>query len=281
MKNFNLIMTFVLLAVLICVILRNNIENFQTNQVALNNATLSYGNVPPGTIVSWCHDAEFMAGRLSTDNTANIPDGWVVCDGRTYTKTDGSGTGNTPNLVGKFIYGGKGQAYANVNPPSNTTGEYSGGNENNFGNAGMYTGVTSDDHANVMYSNGKYKVTLTKSEMPSHRHRLLHAKTNTIHGNIYDGDLINPSDPSEGRHPSEVPVGHGGAVTPPPGSNLPSRINLTSKFHHEIYTTWGGGNETPIYLEGTTRPVTSRIVTNQAHENMPPYYTLVYIMKKY
>ena len=54
MKNFNLIMAFVLFAILICVIMRNNSENFQTNQVALNNATLSYGNVPPGTIVSWC-----------------------------------------------------------------------------------------------------------------------------------------------------------------------------------------------------------------------------------
>ena len=235
MKNFNLIMTFVLLAVLICVILRNNIENFQTNQVALNNATLSYGNVPPGTIVSWCHDAEFRAGRLSTDNTANIPDGWVVCDGRTYTKTD-NGIGYTPNLVGKFIYGGKGENYANVNPPSNTTGEYNSGNA--FGN--MYSvNPASMSTTDIMNSGGEDKVTLTESQMPRHRHALTNLKTNTRHGNLFDG---------QDGQPSELPVGHGGPLD-------------GSVYNFEMFTTYGGGN--------------------QAHENMPPYYTLVYIMKKY
>ena len=115
MKNFNLILAFVLLAILICVIMRNNSENFQTNQVALNNATLSYGNVPPGTIVSWCHDGTLDSSlRLQHNSNANIPDGWVMCDGRSYTKTDGT-TGYTPNLVGKFIYGAKGEGnYANI-----------------------------------------------------------------------------------------------------------------------------------------------------------------------
>ena len=233
MKNLNLVIAFVLLAILICVIIRNNGETFQVNpQIALNDANLTYGLIPPGTIVSWCHDAELNSAgnRLQASTTANIPDGWVVCDGRSYTKSNGS-TGYTPNLVGKFIYGGVGQNYANVSTQSGNTGEYYGGNANNFGNNGMYQHITSTDpHTSTMYSNGKHKVVLSLNQMPNHRHTV--------------GAKREHQNPT--AHWPELVIGH-------------------------THGRGTGFSEVPTDVQGN----------NQAHENMPPYYTLVYIMKKY
>ena len=266
MNKFNLVMTFILLAIMIRVIMRNNSENFQTNpQVALNNANLLYGNVPSGTIVSWCHDAQLNtdAKRLEMDNNANIPDGWVVCDGRSYTKTDGS-VGYTPNLVGKFIYGGKGEAYANVNRQSGTpTGEYKNGNENNFENTGMYEGVPSSDHANVMYSNGKYKVALTETEMPRHNHGI---------------PAYRSFETGRGTNGSVFPNNHlvlGVGAEAEPGVNNwaeawpPSNYRGGPISSHPNPNTQKKRREKDSYHDG------------EGHQNMPPYYALVYIMKKY
>ena len=50
-----------------------------------------YELVPPGTITMW-----FGA-------TTNVPDGWAICDGGTYTKSDNSGPITTPDLQGMFL----------------------------------------------------------------------------------------------------------------------------------------------------------------------------------
>lgn len=250
MKNLNLVMAFVLLAILICVIIRNNGETFQVNpQIALNDANLTYGLIPPGTIVSWCHDAELnLAGnRLQASTSANIPDGWVVCDGRSYTKSNGS-TGYTPNLVGKFIYGGVGQNYANVSTQSGNTGEYYGGNANNFGNNGMYQHVTSTDpHTVMMNSGGKYKVDLTEAEMPRHWHGIP-AKLEHHNPLAHYPELVAGHSHSRGTDYSFV------------GSNRT-------------------GGDTSLGCGNPGSPVSD--CNGTPHENMPPYYTLVYIMKKY
>lgn len=159
---------------------------------------------------------------------ASIPDGWVICDGRSYRKSDGR-TGYTPNLVGKFIYGGVGQFYSNVDTQTGTAGEYNGGNANNFGSTSMYAGINANDqHTTIGHSGGKYKVTLTTAQIPAHRH-----------------GFLGPQHPS-GSGPEQNL-----------GGNAEDRTNFYSRRNTD---NTGGG---------------------QAHDNMPPYYTLAYIMKKY
>lgn len=52
-----------------------------------------YDLIAPGTIVMWY------------GTTANIPTGWAICDGGTYSRSDGGGTILTPDLSGRFIVG--------------------------------------------------------------------------------------------------------------------------------------------------------------------------------
>ena len=57
-----------------------------------------YGNVPRNVYLG-AHDAQLNtdAKRLEMDNNANIPDGWLGCIGRSYTKT--MEVRYTPSLV--------------------------------------------------------------------------------------------------------------------------------------------------------------------------------------
>ncbi len=52
--------------------------------------------IKPGTISDWYGSA------------ASVPGGWGLCDGTTYTLTDGSGTIVSPNLANKFVIGATG-----------------------------------------------------------------------------------------------------------------------------------------------------------------------------
>jgi hypothetical protein len=49
--------------------------------------------VPTGAILLWY------------SNQASIPSGWAICDGGTYSKSDGSGTITTPDLRDRFVIG--------------------------------------------------------------------------------------------------------------------------------------------------------------------------------
>ena len=52
-----------------------------------------YDLVAPGTIVMWHGD------------TTNVPTGWAICNGNSYTRSDNNGSMQTPDLRGKFIVG--------------------------------------------------------------------------------------------------------------------------------------------------------------------------------
>jgi hypothetical protein len=66
-----------------------------TGEQALAADLINGANMPPGAIIIW------------TGTIANIPGGWIICDGNN----------GTPNLLGKFI---EGVATAATNP--GTTG---------------------------------------------------------------------------------------------------------------------------------------------------------------
>lgn len=70
-----------------------------TGAISSTQAQLNYGVVPTGAIIMW------------SGATTSIPTGWALCDGGTYSKTDGSGSVTVPNLRDRFIVGA-GSTYA-------------------------------------------------------------------------------------------------------------------------------------------------------------------------
>ena len=210
--------------------------------------------------------------RLQHNSNANIPDGWVICCG-SYTKSDGT-TGYTPNLVGKFIYGAKGEDnYANITRddnqifPTNSAGdaetgeqEYKTGNACDRGVYEMYKFTNNpngrhdmgDTNNAPMSMDGNRMVPLTEAEMPRHNH-------------VIPGYTRHDSNSSD----LHVILGAGGGGTwgeSSPPSN---------------YT--GGPSDPPNSVDGRRAEAwdgNSR-ANGKAHNNMPPYYRLVFIMKKY
>jgi len=99
--------------------------NIEIGTLNVQGKIKEYGNelIPRGVIVMW-------SGSIS-----NIPSGWALCDGRTYTAPDGTQV-TTPDLRDRFIVGA--------------------GNSYSPGSTG-----------------GQNTVTLTVAEMPSHSHDLI------------------------------------------------------------------------------------------------------------
>lgn len=84
-----------------------------------------YDLVPTGTIVMWY------------GSTSNIPTGWAMCDGNSYSRSDNNGQVTTPNLSGRFV---------------------------------VAVGNNGDNSYSAHESGGEDEVTLTINQMPSHRH---------------------------------------------------------------------------------------------------------------
>lgn len=179
--------------------------------VTFNNAVIT-GNVNfaqfKGVIVIW------------SGSVTNIPAGWGLCDGTTYTALDGT-TIQSPDLRSKFVLGA---SKPNTSLNSNTSGP--------TGQPSMGSGTTTVwlTPRQVGEQNGEEKHTLSLDEIPSHNH------------NIRTGCT---------------------------GTNCP--MNATGvRWHGEASYSWfssselnGGG------AGGVTTP----------HNNMPPYYSLAYIIK--
>jgi microcystin-dependent protein len=92
----------------------------EVTSLTVSGVENAYANI--GVIAMW------------SGSVASIPDGWELCDGSTYSKSDGSGNITSPNLSGRFILG--------------------------------YDGVT----YNVGATGGSFTNTLTTSNLPGHTH---------------------------------------------------------------------------------------------------------------
>ena len=207
MTKVNLVLTIIILIILIIWVYPNN-ESFSSIS---SQSISSQSPFASGTIVSWIHrtnvplqpwdDNSRLDGYF--DETTNIPEGWVVCDGRAYTKTDGTTTGYTPNLVGKFILGGSGSGSDNdnvIDTPSEGP-EWNTGNKSDFGNLDMYANINSiPDPLSV---GGNSHISLTKEQMPKHYH-LLVTKNPSNTGAISDTNYLSGFVPEQNMTTSPV-----------------------------------------------------------------------------
>lgn len=109
---------------------------------ALDIGTTSNTHVPIGFIVIW-------SGTRGTGDV-NIPIGWKVCDGSTYTRSDGNGSIDTPNLIGKFVKG----------PINTTPGQ---------GSVGWQSGANSISLSSVHISTHNHNAQVAQANMP-HSH---------------------------------------------------------------------------------------------------------------
>jgi microcystin-dependent protein len=182
-----------------------------TNAIQMTNGTISgvntingvayppattQGNIPVGGIIMW------------SGTSTNLPQGFALCDGGTYTISGGSSR-VTPDLRGRFIMGAT-YATSGTIRYNNTTGP---------------TTLPTDENGTIvpaLYTNqsgGEIKHTLTIDEMPAHTH------------------------------------------------------NYSQPIGDDNNGLYGGSYWEP----GTT--TTSSTGGSQAHNNMPQYYVLAFIMR--
>lgn len=151
-------------------------------------------------------------------------DGWALCNGNTFT-VPGGGTVVAPNLRGKFIVG-----------------------------FDERTSGADTDYDVIGDTGGEKTHTLTKSEIPKHKHTL----ASGVDGGTGSTASVTLQDSITGFGGN--PVFQNGA-----GADLDNNISQPRTHAHA--------------LTGNTGDGTTDGLAGAAHENRPPYYTLAYIMK--
>ena len=122
-----------------------------------------YDLVPTGSIIMWY------------GTTADIPEGWALCDGGTYDRSNGLGVITTPDLNGRFVVG------VGDNGSTNYTAHDTGGQDS---------------------------VALVEAELPAHRHYIsLSTSINGHHTHGLDGDYETIDADGDGGAPGFTETG--------------------------------------------------------------------------
>ena len=186
--------------------------------------------VPQGAIVMW--------------SGTTAPTGWALCDGGTYSKSDGSGSVVTPNLTDKFI----------ICKGTNAVGS---------------TGGSSSVTPTITVTNASY--TLTTADLPSHTHTATvtdpthsHTLSDPGHSHTYSlpGSNSNAAGLYGNTSGSPSTVSTGSASTGITVASSSTGISVTNA------STGGGGGHTHA-----NTAVCSSVAT------VPPFYALAFIYK--
>jgi microcystin-dependent protein len=204
--------------------------------------------IPFGTIVMW------------TGSTA--PNGWALCDG----------TNGTPDLRGRFVLS-QGQGAGLINRLINQVG----GAETH---ALTTSEMPAHTHTGTTVSNGDHAHTGTTNTTGDHAHT---GSTNTTGAHTHTQTTINDDFNNSGSY--------GGDYTIPsyPDSDSSGTITWTGTInsagdHSHTLTTNTTGDHSHTVSTNTVGAHTHAFTTDStgggaAHNNMPPYYVLAYIMK--
>ena len=175
---------------------------------------------------------------------ASIPTGWTLCNGVAVSRSDGSGTITPPNLLNRFIIG-------------------AGDGANTGDNPSKYA---------VAATGGAETVTLTTAQIPAHTHTITASGTASSAGAHTHG----VSDPGH-SHSVVVPASDrtgagGGAIL---GPQVTSISPGTTASGTGISIQSGGAHTHSLSLSVSA----ANTGGGEAHDNIPPYYALAYIMK--
>ena len=199
-------------------------------------------SIPIGGIIMW-------SGTVGT----SLPSNWKLCDGTTYNGI------TTPDLRGRFVL---------------SSGSGSGLTNRTTGNTG-----------------GVETVTLTMDQMPSHSHDVS-ARTGDSSGYATDGahsHSVSETTMGEVQYGVAVDVGFDGGNYQylQIGGSPYSQYNTASNHTHSVSVS---SNNTRYYqhpnydITGTYHNHSITVTqssrgSSQAHENMPPFYVLAFIMR--
>ena len=234
-----------------------NASNLQSGTVAVARIPdLNANKITAGTIADarLSNSSLFVTGMIMMYNGSTAPSGWAICNGQN----------GTPDLRDRFVVGaGSGYSVGNTGGANSVT----------------LTATQMPNHAHVFSGSASHSHTINNhthsfSGSNSHRHGYAFgtAQGTPIGNNYNSSGITNVTDR--------------GGITEQQQSGSPQYPN------HHGYTAETG--QTTISISGTTgnpsntgtntQTVTISGTTNQegggaSHENRPPYYALMFIMK--
>lgn len=208
-------------------------------RILATTAENTWGAVPPTSV------GVVPSGAIIAYHGSGVPSGWALCDG----------TNGTPDLRGRFIVGA-----STSRAPGSTGGqEYVTLSDQQ---SGIRAHVHTTDQANAAHAHG-----LTETNL-SHNHGMDHAGLHS-----HDGKWIpyvnSVGVAGSGKWATRGDNGHD--YIPPDGNHAHGIHYALGNHGHTVQT----GNATHGH---DVNPNTSANAV-QPHNNMPPYYALVYIMK--
>lgn len=220
------------------------------------------------------HKVHFPPGGIIMWNGSTAPDGWGLCNGNTYSRIDGTGTITSPDLRGRFILSsGNGTGLT-----SRTVGD-KGGTETHTLTTNE---IPSHTHTGTTVSNGSHNHTGSTSTTGAHTHT---GTTESSGTHDHTSNAVG----GQGNYGLALANGANTAVETDTSNGelnvwtTPGALDIYNNgAHTHTFTSDSNGNHAhTITSDGShTHTFTSDATGGgQAHNNMPPYYVLAYIIK--
>ncbi len=212
-----------------------------------NAGNLNAGTIPDARLAN---SSLFVTGMILMYTGNSAPNGWAICDG----------SNGTPDLRARFIVGaGNGSGAGNSNYSVNNTG-------------------------------GAESVTLTEAQMPSHNHSFSgsssHSHTVNNHTHSFSGSGsqshthgftgVGGNDHNQNvRHTTVMRNRSNPTVYTAAGNTGVQNSTVTISVSGNTGGSTPGTNSQTVSISGNTGSKGS----GNSHENRPPYYALMFIMK--
>lgn len=225
----------------------------EVTSLSVSGVENAYANI--GVIAMW------------SGSVVSIPDGWELCDGTTYSKSDGSGNITSPDLSGRFILGYDGVTY-NIG--------VTGGS---FTNTLTTSNLPSHTHPVSIGSGGSHAHPAINTDYNNHNHPVSTFNAGGSHGHNYNtgGFIMNyhPTGQWYACNPGYRRGGgqHNNGPTTNSGNHSHNISMASAAAHNHTATIDSGGAHThPVSIGSSTSNGTTV-------STIPSYYVLCFIIK--